>query len=94
MPGLRHACTKVAQICAIDESEQDHASPPFSGYFANAARLDILVRMRINLQRGLVVSLERGQTEIAKLDLSPFAQASAVQFVIIPNEQGLSLTII
>ncbi len=50
--------------------------------------------MRIHLQRKLVVSLEQGQTEIAGLDLSPFARASDVQVVIIPNEQGLWLTIV
>ncbi len=95
MQHLRQVRSKPAHLLASDDGDQKvHVGPsPVLGISPGPPR-DILTCMRIHLQRKLVVSLEQGQVEIVRLDLSPFAQASDVQVVIIPNEQGLWLTIV
>ena len=50
--------------------------------------------MRIHLQRKLVLTVEHGQREIEIFDPAVFPDAADVQVAIIPDEQGLWLTIV
>lgn len=50
------------------------------------------MQMQIHVQRKRVLSME--PAELERLDLSPYARAADVQVAVIPDEEGLWLTIV